>query len=136
MKISVKNTGKVDREINKVEGSRSRCRLLSASIITSHIKNIEARLAILLGGKNNWRGVMVDISENFGTKPSSYNGRPCSTFVRIERFATGWFVTRVDRCYSNTNMKGDWEMMFNKEHENVMAIHIQNKYMTEYGGML
>lgn len=43
-------------------------------------------------------GLEADVQVGFGGKvPSSYNGTPESTYVRIRRYPSGWFVVDVGR---------------------------------------
>jgi len=73
MKINLKNELKVTETLDSVQ-KRCSARLASASTIKANLTGIERRLNLMLGGKKNWVGVRVAISENFGTKPGAYKG--------------------------------------------------------------
>jgi len=94
MKININNKEKLDAAINAADG-RSYARTMTVQDVQDLIPNIESVLK-LLAPKSEWIGSKFDLT-NASHIPCSYFGRPKSTFVRIERFTSGWFVTDITR---------------------------------------
>ena len=110
MKINVKNAEKVNAAINAVEGTRVSVRMAdSLTVLKSYIR-IEARLSGLLA-KKDWTGLIFFCDPNASTFPSSYKYVPESTQYKIERFASGWFVTNIYRgsCGTKAIREGNLE---------------------------
>jgi len=94
MKININQTEKLKAAIDKAEG-RSYARTMNVQDVQSLIPNIESVLK-LLAPKSEWIGSKFDLT-NARHIAYSYFGYPKSTFVRIERFPSGWFVTYISR---------------------------------------
>ncbi|WP_040881991.1 hypothetical protein [Mariprofundus ferrooxydans] len=94
MKINVKDSKKLNKAIKAAEG-KSWARTMTAEDIQPLISDIESVLR-LMAPKKEWLGSTFDLT-NAHHIACSYFGYPKSTFVRIERFTSGWFVTRISR---------------------------------------
>lgn len=115
MKINLNNELKITAAIKEVEGKRISCRTLTYKQIKNKLVDVDRRLNTMLGGKANWVGVVVEISENFGPKNSAHKCSLNSTFARATRFKTGWFITSISRDCSNQTQKGDWQLLLNPD---------------------
>ena len=81
-------------------------RTLEIEYIKAEMKVVSVQLKSLMGHENNWRGVKVTITSNFGKKPASYNGIPDATFIVIERGPSCWFVTSCTRKMARCTVGG------------------------------
>jgi len=97
MKINVKNNVKLDAAIISAEG-KSRERLMTSDKVHALIIDIESTLQFL-ALKADWIGSKFDLTIPCQV-PVSYRGVPSSTFVRIERYPSGWFVIEINRNIS------------------------------------
>ena len=95
MKINIKNTEKLNAELEKVQ-IRARARLVFAADVQSSIGSIEMKLRRMLH-KNDWTGVRFDLDPNAQSFASAYKGVPESTQLTVERFPSGWFVIGICR---------------------------------------
>lgn len=130
MKINLKNETKISAALLTIQ-DRCSARTMCYHDIKSNLKGVETRLSELLGGISHWKGVKVEIGENFGKKPASYRGDPESTFITLEYCASGWFVTGYVRRYSKTNQQGDWQLSFTDTHKARAIDHITLNRLTE-----
>ena len=131
MKINIKNELKITAAIKDAEGVRVSARLGSFHQIQANVRGIEKRLNMLLGSAKNWKGVRVEVSENFGPKPGAYRGTPESTQMVIERFGSGWFLIEVNRTVSSTNRDGDWQILLSDDLKLKACKHLLSTQMTE-----
>jgi hypothetical protein len=96
MKINTKNIEKVNSEIAAAEG-RATARTVCADDVETAIEKIEKRLCLLLL-KKDWKGLKFAVDSNAQNFASSYKYKAYSTQVVLERGATGWFITKIDRA--------------------------------------
>lgn len=97
MKININNTRAVQMVLDAVQGSAS-VRLYTAEAVALEVAALEkSHMAGL--PKAYWKGVKVWLADwDKGSKRNPNQG----TSVRVERGATGWFVTGVKRYYKPT----------------------------------
>lgn len=100
MKINVTNTDKLAAEIAIAEGARVSARTITADDVSRAVAQIEKRLSAMMP-KKAWRGAAFVVDVNAQSFPGAYKGRPESTQFMIERGASGWFVTKIWRGYTN-----------------------------------
>ena len=96
IKITHKNADKINAAIEAVEGKRVSQRRCTCNDVIKAVDRIEKRLSGLLK-KKDWTGLKFHCDPNAQRFPSCYNGRPQSTQFLIERCASGWFLTGVNR---------------------------------------
>lgn len=96
MKVNTTNTEKVQAVLDEAQG-RCRTRLVDAADVVAAVGEVEATLAPLPIAER--RGARFNMTDGTGRSSfaSSYNGRPETTWVAIERGATAWFVVDAKR---------------------------------------
>lgn len=95
MKLNITHTAKVQKAIEEVE-SRAHARRIDADDVLQVAREAERKLLDRLY-KKDWVGVVVHVDVHAQKFPASYNGTPESTQFTLERFATGWFLTKIER---------------------------------------
>lgn len=105
MKININNTEKLSAAIEAAEGTRVNARTITAEDVIRSVEKIEKRLRYLLP-KKGWKGLKFNVDPHAQQFPAAYKGTPQSTQFRVERGATGWFVTAIWRwqCNGSTGM--------------------------------
>ena len=107
MKINVNNIEKLTEVINTVE-ERAKVRTVLPSNVAYYIENqLEQSLSDKGLPKKDWKGLKFTFNPNADRFPRAYRYEPEATLVNIERFASGWFVTKVWRGYCTSRR---WEM--------------------------
>lgn len=96
MRMNIKNTEKISSAIIEVE-RRATIRRITISDIEDALKEIEKRLSCLLR-KKDWVGLAFHCDINAQSFPAAYKYIPDSTQFKIERGATGWFITGLYRA--------------------------------------
>ena len=96
MKINVKNEKQINEALNKVN---AKVRNADAQSVKAIVWQIEKKLAEKGLPKKMWIGLSFFGDINAQKFPNAYKWSPDSTQFRIERFASGWFVTRVGRMH-------------------------------------
>lgn len=101
MKINVENTEKLQAALDTVQTPRMTARLVDPAHITRAIKWLDKHLDIILPKKLQ-NGLEITLNENAQTFPGAYKGIPESTYVKLLKTSSGWFVTEIyrDRCGS------------------------------------
>ena len=95
MKINVSATEKIQAAIDNAEG-KARVRQITAQTVSEWVQRIERTLEARLF-KADWTGLAFWVDEHAQSFPGAYKGTPESTQFRLERTASGWFVTEVKR---------------------------------------
>ena len=93
MKININNKEKIEAALNEVQ-SRAKARTISYEDILEAIDTIEEKLNI---SKKAMVGVIARVSLHCEHFAGSYKGVPMGTEFTIQRFSSGWFLTKVDR---------------------------------------
>lgn len=93
MKINVNNKEKIEAALNETQ-SRAKARTISYEDILETIEHIEEKLNI---SKKAMVGVIAHVSLYCEHFAGSYKGVPMGTEFTIQRFSSGWFLTKVDR---------------------------------------
>lgn len=96
MKINVKNEKQITDELNKVN---AKVRNASYQSVIAIVFQIEKKLEEKGLPKKYWNGLGFWGDINAQKFPNAYKWSPDSTQFRIERFASGWFITRVGRMH-------------------------------------
>ena len=96
MKINVKNEKQITEELNKVN---AKVRNASYQSVVAIVWQIEKKLEEKGLPKKYWTGLSFWGDINAQKFPNAYKWSPDSTQFRIERFASGWFITRVGRMH-------------------------------------
>lgn len=96
MKINVTKKEQLESEIKKAQG-RATARTIIAVEVERSVKTIEARLDELKVSKRDRKGMKFRVDRNAQRFPSAYKYMPESTIFEIECFASGWFVTKIQR---------------------------------------
>jgi hypothetical protein len=97
MKINLSDTDKLQTALDKAQGNRKK-RLLTVEQIQNKAKEVEEKLDKLLPKKYQVGAEYFYMCPD--VLPNSYKWSALSTFVRLERFSTGWFVTNIGVYYT------------------------------------
>lgn len=101
MKINVKNEKQINEELNKVN---AKVRNASYQSVVAIVFQIEKKLGEKGLPKKYWTGLKFWGDINAQKFPNAYKWCPDSTQFVVERFASGWFVTRVSRMRCSERM--------------------------------
>ena len=96
MKINVKNEKQINEALNKVN---AKVRNASYQSVVAIVFQIEKKLEEKGLPKKYWTGLRFWVDINAQKFPNAYKWSPDSTQFVVERFASGWFVTRVGRMH-------------------------------------
>lgn len=97
MKINIKDQDKFAAALNKRQ-ARTSVRELTRGEVLDELQQAEQLLQVLLL-KKDWQGTRVTVT--VATRvAASYKEGPQSTFVTMQRFSSGWFVTEIYRANS------------------------------------
>ena len=94
MKINIKNEKQITEELNKVN---AKVRNASYQSVVAIVFQIEKKLEEKGLPKKYWTGLKFWGDINAQKFPNAYKWCPESTQFMVERFASGWFITRVSR---------------------------------------
>lgn len=101
MKINVNN----EHELNeKLHMANAKVRNADAQSVKAIVFQIEKKLEEKGLSKKYWTGLSFWGDINAQVFPNAYKWSPDSTQFRIERFASGWFVTDIQRMYCSEKM--------------------------------
>ena len=92
MKLNLKNKDAVNAAIAEAEGKSSK-RLMTAERVDELVDGIEYTLGFIAPEKD-WGGSAFDLTEATSVGSSF---APNATFVTVQRFPSGWFMTNVER---------------------------------------
>jgi hypothetical protein len=101
-KINLENKDKVNKAIDAAE-HRCTARLLSYDELLSVVRDAENILREMRIPQRRWRGVYIDFHPENVAKAYKYPAE--GTAARVERFASGWFLTDVYRGNCSTDKK-------------------------------
>lgn len=95
MKINVTNTEKLDAELARING-RATSHTAKPRIIRGQAESAERELQSKGLAKKDLPGVSAVFCSS-PKMPSAYKNTRLVNFITIERFATGWFVTKITK---------------------------------------
>lgn len=100
MKIVIKeaNRSKLQNELEKIQ-KRTTTRNINVDDLFKIIKEIENNLGI---AKNKMVGIVADVDYNAQDFPKAYKYTPESTQITIQKLASGWALTNVERYRCRT----------------------------------
>jgi hypothetical protein len=93
LRICGENKDKIQTALNEAQG-KSRERTITVTDILCSVKDVEDELRI---PKKHMVGVKVVSDQNCQNFPNAYKYTPYSTQFGMERTASGWFLTWVER---------------------------------------
>lgn len=93
IKVEDKNIEKLQRAIEEAEG-RAKVRTITAMTVKWAVTAVEQTLNI---PKKHMVGIKVHCDLHAQKYPNAYKYTPESTQFDLERFASGWFVTNIER---------------------------------------
>ena len=101
MKINVTNEQKITEAFNAVN---AKVRNADYTSVKAIVNVIEKSLTEKGLPKNLWSGLAFWCDINAQKFPNAYKWAPESTQFKVERFSSGWFVTKVIRTTCDTKM--------------------------------